>query len=283
MSQVPEKDEYSITRQQMRAQIDVCMGGKAAEELIFGGLAGPGGHGGRALLEDAGVARAAPAAPRHVSCSPIKPCPHHHPDLPPGEDHVTSGATSDLKQATRMARHMVVDCGMSDAIGPVAVGEEQSPVTRQAVDAEVQRMLKAAYARVTGCGRGRGWGGGQARLVHLPAAPAPYVGCQRLHRACAVLHASSRHHHASSAPPPPHRSLLREKERELHALAQALLADETLTQAEIRSLLEALHSPALPGSTGARARLEPDSGVAVEGEASPAPAAAASFPVPPAA
>lgn len=37
VSQVPEKDEYSVTRQQMLAQIDVCMGGKAAEELIFGG------------------------------------------------------------------------------------------------------------------------------------------------------------------------------------------------------------------------------------------------------
>ncbi len=36
VSQVPEKDEYSVTRQQMQAQIDVCMGGKAAEELIFG-------------------------------------------------------------------------------------------------------------------------------------------------------------------------------------------------------------------------------------------------------
>ncbi len=31
---------------------------------------------------------------------------------------MTSGATSDLRQATRLARHMVVDCGMSDAIGP---------------------------------------------------------------------------------------------------------------------------------------------------------------------
>lgn len=70
VSQVPDKDEYSTTRQQMMAHIDVCMGGKAAEELIF------------------------------------------------GEDQVTSGATSDLRQATRMARHMVVDCGMSDRIGP---------------------------------------------------------------------------------------------------------------------------------------------------------------------
>ena len=35
-TQTPEKDEYSRTRQQMTAHIDVCMGGRVAEELIFG-------------------------------------------------------------------------------------------------------------------------------------------------------------------------------------------------------------------------------------------------------
>jgi len=35
VSQVPD-NEYSITRRRMLAGIDVCMGGKAAEELIFG-------------------------------------------------------------------------------------------------------------------------------------------------------------------------------------------------------------------------------------------------------
>ena len=34
--QTPEKDEYSRTRQQMSAHIDVCMGGRVAEEIIFG-------------------------------------------------------------------------------------------------------------------------------------------------------------------------------------------------------------------------------------------------------
>jgi len=36
VSMVPHQDEYSITRQQLRAGIDVSMGGRVAEELVFG-------------------------------------------------------------------------------------------------------------------------------------------------------------------------------------------------------------------------------------------------------
>ena len=36
VSMLPLKDEYSVTRQQLRAGIDVSMGGRVAEELIFG-------------------------------------------------------------------------------------------------------------------------------------------------------------------------------------------------------------------------------------------------------
>lgn len=36
VSQMPNKDEYSISKRQMLATIDVCMGGKIAEEIIFG-------------------------------------------------------------------------------------------------------------------------------------------------------------------------------------------------------------------------------------------------------
>lgn len=102
VSQVPDGDEYSVTRQQLMANIDVCMGGKAAEELIF------------------------------------------------GEEFVTSGATSDLMQATKTARHMVEDCGMSHEIGPVALSKNGSEAEeiRQAVDREVGKMLKSAYDRV---------------------------------------------------------------------------------------------------------------------------------------
>ncbi|EIE22910.1 ATP-dependent metallopeptidase Hfl [Coccomyxa subellipsoidea C-169] len=101
VSQTPEKDEYSRTRQQMSAHIDVCMGGRVAEEIIF------------------------------------------------GADQVTSGARSDFQQATREARHMVTECGMSDEIGPVFVENTESPDMRRRIDGEVSRILREAYNRVT--------------------------------------------------------------------------------------------------------------------------------------
>ena len=44
---------------------------------------------------------------------------------------------------------MVMDCGMSDQIGPVFVSNDNSGETRKTVDAEVNRMLREAYTRVT--------------------------------------------------------------------------------------------------------------------------------------
>lgn len=59
VTQLPEDDSTSMTRRQMLARLDVCMGGRVAEELIF------------------------------------------------GADDITTGASSDLRQATALARAMV--------------------------------------------------------------------------------------------------------------------------------------------------------------------------------
>ncbi len=72
-------------------------------------------------------------------------------------DDITTGAESDLEQATQLARQMVGRWGMSSAIGPVSVlppaGQEQpfgldgvAPSTRQALDEEVHRLLADCYA-----------------------------------------------------------------------------------------------------------------------------------------
>ena len=63
VAQLPDGDETSVSRLQLRAEVDVALGGMAAENLVF------------------------------------------------GADGVTTGARSDLKQATRVARHMIAECG----------------------------------------------------------------------------------------------------------------------------------------------------------------------------
>jgi cell division protease FtsH len=70
---------------------------------------------------------------------------------------VTTGAESDLDQATQLGRQMVGRWGMSDVIGPVSVlpapGQEQpfgldgvAPTTRGLVDDEVRRLIEACYS-----------------------------------------------------------------------------------------------------------------------------------------
>ncbi|MFL6690239.1 MAG: ATP-dependent zinc metalloprotease FtsH, partial [Alphaproteobacteria bacterium] len=77
---LPERDQLSITRQKMMADLCVAFGGRIAEELIF------------------------------------------------GHDKVTTGAMSDIEQATRMSRAMVTRFGMSDELGPIAYAENQEEV-----------------------------------------------------------------------------------------------------------------------------------------------------------
>src|SRR6266498_2766152 len=81
-----------------------------------------------------------------------------------GHDRVTTGAASDIQQATILARRYVGQWGLSDAIGPILVGDneqelflgrelqtrrEVSERTAQLVDSEVSRVIKEAYTRAT--------------------------------------------------------------------------------------------------------------------------------------
>jgi cell division protease FtsH len=81
-----------------------------------------------------------------------------------GRDRVTTGAASDIQMATQIARRYVTQWGLSDAIGPVLVGENEQEVflgnqimsrreiseqTAQLVDTEVKRVIDSAYALAT--------------------------------------------------------------------------------------------------------------------------------------
>ncbi len=110
--QLPEKDSVSMSYQQMMSRLAVIMGGRVAEELIF------------------------------------------------GKDAVTSGASSDIKAATNLARAMVTRWGYSEKLGFVAYGDNQEEVflghsvartqnvseaTAQLIDSEVRRLVEAGY------------------------------------------------------------------------------------------------------------------------------------------
>jgi len=111
---LPEGDRISVSREKLMADIAVAMGGRVAEELIF------------------------------------------------GHEKVTAGAASDIQQATKIARHMVTQWGMSDRLGPVGYAENQQEVflghqitqiknvseaTAQQIDAEIRRFVEEGYAR----------------------------------------------------------------------------------------------------------------------------------------
>jgi cell division protease FtsH len=107
--QLPERDKLSMSYEQMTSRLAVLMGGRVAEEIIF------------------------------------------------GKDKVTSGAQSDIEQATKLARAMVTRWGFSDALGTVMYGENQEEVflgysmgkqqnisesTAQTIDSEVRRLVE---------------------------------------------------------------------------------------------------------------------------------------------
>ncbi|RKP32516.1 ATP-dependent metallopeptidase Hfl [Metschnikowia bicuspidata] len=94
--QLPEMDKVDMTKKECFSRLDVCMGGKIAEEMIH------------------------------------------------GPENVTSGCSSDLANATGMARAMVTSYGMSDVIGPVRLSddwESWSSKLRDMADKEVRNFL----------------------------------------------------------------------------------------------------------------------------------------------
>ena len=111
---LPERDQLSVTREKMYSDIAVAMGGRIAEELIF------------------------------------------------GYEKITSGASSDIDMATKMAKNMVTRYGMSKDLGTVAYGENEDEVflgrqiarqqhmseeTAKKVDLEVKKIIDKSYDR----------------------------------------------------------------------------------------------------------------------------------------
>ncbi|XP_005290980.2 ATP-dependent zinc metalloprotease YME1L1 isoform X1 [Chrysemys picta bellii] len=101
VSLLPENDRWSETRSQLLAQMDVSMGGRVAEELIF------------------------------------------------GSDHITTGASSDFDNATKIAKLMVTRFGMSEKLGVMTYTDtgKLSPETQSAIEQEIRTLLKDSYER----------------------------------------------------------------------------------------------------------------------------------------
>ena len=111
---LPERDSYSYHRDKMHANMAVAMGGRVAEEIIF------------------------------------------------GYDKVSSGASGDIQYATKLARDMVTQWGMSDKLGPLQYEEQQgetflgysqsqrvhmSDETAKLIDKEIRGLVEQGYAR----------------------------------------------------------------------------------------------------------------------------------------
>lgn len=102
---IPDREKYSERLFELQARLDVLMGGKAAEELIF------------------------------------------------GPKNVTAGCTSDLRQATSLARRMVMNFGMADdgLPAPLYMDIDEyaalSDESKHEIDVKTQTLLTNAYQR----------------------------------------------------------------------------------------------------------------------------------------
>jgi cell division protease FtsH len=111
---LPEGDRYSKSKSKLLAELVLAMGGRAAEEVIF------------------------------------------------GADHVSNGASGDIKMATDQARRMITEWGMSTKLGMIAYGDNSQEVflghsvtqnknvsehTAQEIDREIKAIIDNAYVK----------------------------------------------------------------------------------------------------------------------------------------
>jgi cell division protease FtsH len=107
---LPEQDKFLMSREQMRDELAMLMGGRVAEEIVAG--------------------------------------------------DITTGAANDIERATKVARQMVTEYGMSDLIGPRTLGQKQGEVflgrdwgstpdysdaVALEIDQEVRRLIDEAH------------------------------------------------------------------------------------------------------------------------------------------
>jgi cell division protease FtsH len=109
--QLPDEERYLMSEAELRDRIAVLLGGRSAEEEVFGTR--------------------------------------------------TTGAQDDLRKATEIARRMVMEFGMSEAVGPINIspdggrflnplfrrGEDVSEETEVAIDREVKQILLKGQER----------------------------------------------------------------------------------------------------------------------------------------
>ncbi|HXZ24622.1 MAG TPA: ATP-dependent zinc metalloprotease FtsH [Nitrospiria bacterium] len=111
--QLPTEDRYLMSRSELVERLAILLGGRSAEEIVFG--------------------------------------------------EISTGAQNDLQKATEIAKSMVKEYGMSEALGPIAYEKERRPLfletgfapsakdyseeTAEAIDREIKRLIDEAHER----------------------------------------------------------------------------------------------------------------------------------------
>jgi cell division protease FtsH len=111
---LPETDKHNLKLEYINDQITLLMGGRVAEEIVF------------------------------------------------GKGGITTGAQNDIERATKTARKMVCEWGMSDKLGPLQYGQKEEPIfigkeiarhkdysekTSEIIDNEIKEIVESAYKR----------------------------------------------------------------------------------------------------------------------------------------